>query len=135
MKRFALCAVLFSCAAFGAAIDGQWTAEMKARAGKKGGPPRTAKVTMNLKSEGGRLTGTVAMPTRKRARTLAVEDGKIDGDRFSFTTVQRTKKGETKTLWEGSVQGDKLTGTRAAARPTGKRDRGRGMPFTASRQA
>lgn len=46
---------------------------------------------------------------------MDIKDGKIEGDRFSFTTVQQNKKkGEIKVQWSGSVSGEELKGTSAA---------------------
>jgi len=124
----ALCCAL-ALVAWAAPIDGQWVAKMEMRAGKKkGGGTTTVELTFNLKSDGDRLTGTVSGGAGRRAPTQTIENGKIEGDRFSFTTVQRNKKGDRKFVWEGAVQGDELKGTRAAE---GRR---RGIDFTAKRQ-
>jgi hypothetical protein len=116
--------------ALAAGIDGKWVASMKMPASKKqGGEAREVQFTLDLKSEAGKLTGTVSGGTSRRAPTLAIEDGKIEGDKFSFTTAQKSKQGqERKWVWEGALQGDELRGTRAAA---GGR---RGIDFTAKRQ-
>ena len=115
--------------AWAAPIDGKWVAKLERRAGKKKGGGTTAvELTFNLKSDGDRLTGTVSRGTGRRAPTQTIDNGKIQGNRFSFTTVQRNKKGDRKLVWEGAVQGDELKGTRAAE---GRR---RGADFTAKRQ-
>jgi hypothetical protein len=114
--------------AWGSAIDGAWTAEMKMKGGKKAGAQeRIVQVKFNLKSEGDKATGTVMSGARKRSSTAQIVDGKIEGNRFSFTTVQTTKKGEQKLVWRGTVEGDTLQGTRS--REGGKR----GQQFTAKR--
>ena len=65
---------------------------------------------------------------KKRSGTAQIQDGKIEGNQFSFTTVQISKKkGEQKETWQGTVDGDTLQGTRSRA--GGKR----GQPFTAKR--
>lgn len=84
-------------------------------------------MTLDLKAEGGKLTGTVSTPARRRGGSLAIQDGKIEGNQFSFTTVQTTKKGDQKVEWKGTVEGDQLKGTRSSGK------RGRGAPFTAKR--
>ena len=100
---------------------------MKMRGGKKGGgQDRTVQVTLNLKSEGNTLTGSVSGAVKKRG-SAQIQDGKIDGNQFSFTTVQSGKKGEQKQTWRGTIDGDTLQGTRS--RTGGKR----GQPFTAKR--
>lgn len=130
MKRafsiLALCCA-FALVASAAAIDGKWVAKLEMKAPKKqGGEARTVEITLDLKSEGEKLTGTVTGPGRRGA-AMPIENGKIQGDRFSFTTVQKGRQGEMKLLWEGTVSGDELKGTRT---PEG---RGRGIEFTARR--
>jgi len=120
--------LLTSSLAFAAAIDGTWTAEMKMKANKKsGGQERIVELKFDLKSDGDKATGTVLSGIGKHAATLKIVDGKLDGNHFSFTTVQTTKKGEQKLTWSGTVEGDKLQGTRSRA--GGKR----GQSFTAKR--
>ena len=101
---------------------------MKMRGGKKGGgQDRTVRVTFNLKADGNKLTGTVTSGAGKRNRSAEIVDGKIDGNQFSFTTVQNSKKGEQRQERRGTLEGDTLQGTRSRA--GGKR----GQPFTAKR--
>jgi hypothetical protein len=121
--------LLAGCLAFAASIDGAWTSEMKMRGGKKGGgQDRTVRVTLNLKADGSKLTGTVASGGGKRSRSSEILDGKIEGNQFSFTTVQNSKKkGEQRQEWRGTIDGDTLQGTRSRA--GGKR----GQSFTAKR--
>lgn len=119
--------LIFAGLAAAAGIDGKWVAEMKMQAGKKGGEAQTVQMTLDLKAEGGKLTGTVSTPARRRGGSLAIQDGKIEGNQFSFTTVQTTKKGDQKVEWKGTVEGDQLKGTRSSGK------RGRGAPFTANR--
>jgi hypothetical protein len=120
--------VLAACLATAATIDGAWTSEMKMKAGKKsGGQERTVQVKLNLKTQGDQITGTVVSGGKKRSTTAQIQDGKIDGNQFSFTTVSKGKKGEQKTQWKGTLDGDQLSGTRS--REGGKR----GQPFTAKR--
>jgi hypothetical protein len=108
-----------------ATLDGTWSSEMKMKS-KKGGD-RTVQVTFNLKTQGDQITGTVVSGGKKRNATAQIQDGKIDGNRFSFTTVQTTRKGEQKQQWKGTIDGDTLEGTRS--RSGGRR----GQSFTAKR--
>lgn len=114
--------------ALAAAIDGTWTADMKMKSGPKtGGQERIVRVTLNLKSDGAKPTGTVRSGGKKRTAVAQVVDGRIDRNQFSFTTVQQTKKGEQRLVWQGTVDGDTLTGTRS------REGAKRGQPFTAKR--
>ena len=112
MRKLALAFVCLTASLFAATIDGKWTAELK-----KG------EMTLNLKSDGDKLNGTV----KARKREVAIQDGKLAGEKFSFTTMQKAKNGEVKMIWSGSVKGDELTGTR------GKEGGKRIAPFQAKR--
>lgn len=112
-----------------AAIDGKWLAEIKIPAGKKAGSTEQTITTMlNLSSSGTTLTGSVTMKAGKRDREVQIQDGKIEGNSFSFVTVMQGKKGDQKLVWKGTVEGDTLKGTR------GREDQRRGAPFTAKKQ-
>ena len=123
MKKLLLIIATFalSVAAFGASIDGKWTMEQKAK-------EQTVVVTFNLKADGSSLNGTMMRPTKKM-RSVAIQNGKIDGDKFSFETVaSNKKKGDVRTKWEGTISGDQITGRRRA--DTGK---GKGAAITMKR--
>lgn len=135
-----LCATLFAAALLlpAAGIEGRWKGELAAKGkGNKAKPgkratgaaqtPGPTPLSFDFQSAGGQLTGAVTASKGRRARPVTLTDGKVDGDRFSFTTSQKTRKGERKLRWEGVLQGDKLTGT---CTPEGAR---RGTSFTASR--
>src|SRR6266545_3178349 len=128
--RILMLGMLCTCLALGAAIDGKWTSEIKAggKKGKKAGKDQTQRVTFDLKSQGDRLSGSVMAGARKRAQSMEIQNGKIEGNRFSFVTVRRSKKGEQKTEWRGTIEGDTLQGTR------GREGARRGAQFTAKRE-
>jgi hypothetical protein len=104
-----------------AGIDGKWSMEGAANA--KG---KTQTLTLNLKADGDKLAGNIEGMGRKGAG-VTVQDGKVDGNKFSFATTVTTKKGDQKVIWEGTVEGDAIKGTRM--REGGKK----GQPFTAKR--
>ena len=96
-----LCAalfVLFSAAPVFAAsnMTGKWTTtDMKA-------PDGTAfTLTFDLKQDGTKLTGTITGP---QGDPLAIDNGKVDGDKFSFTV---SFNGMTITH-DGTVSGDEM---------------------------
>ena len=123
--------VLFLAAivASAAGLDGTWKATMVTHGGKKAAAnqDRVVELEMHLKTEGDKATGTVTTAARKRAASAQIVESKVTGNSFTFTTVQKTKKGEQKLTWHGTIEGDQLQGTRA--REGGKR----GQPFTAKR--
>jgi hypothetical protein len=124
MKKFVILAIVLcatSLVAAAAGIDGKWTSEMK-----RG--DNTIQQTLTLKADGGALTGTVEMSFNGQGRSVDIKNGKVDGNKFSFSMVQRGKQGEMTVIWEGTVDGDEIHGTR-------KREGGeQGQPFTAKRQ-
>ena len=119
MTTLFLCAASLS--AFAASIDGKWFSEMKFG-------ERTIQNTFDLKAEGNKLTGTMEMSAGGQSRSVDIKDGKIDGDNFQFSLIQRGKQGERTVVYEGKVDGDELKGT---MKPEGM-DQGR--PFTAKKK-
>jgi len=123
MRKFAITTAILCAAsltAFAASIDGKWTSETKFG-------ERTIQNTFNLKSDGGTLTGTIESSAGGQSRSTDIKDGKLDGDKFKFSAVQRGKQGERTVVYEGTVEGNELKGT---IKPEGM-DQGR--PFTAKK--
>jgi len=107
-----------SVAAFGASIDGTWTMQQRAK-------EKDITVTFQFKAAGTTLNGTMMKPGKK-ARSVSIQNGKVEGDKFSFETVATSKKkGDVRTKWSGSVGETELNGRRRA--DTGK---GKGAAFT-----
>jgi opacity protein-like surface antigen len=128
MKTF-LCvlvaALLCAGAVCAASIDGKWVSQRKF---ERDGQAMTITQTFDLKAEGSKLTGSVSMAFGDREpRKMEISNGKIDGNKFSFTTVMSTPNGEFKTNYEGTVEGNTIKGTagREGAEP---------RPFEAKRQ-
>jgi hypothetical protein len=109
---------------FAATIDGVWLSEIKA-GGKKGGKQQT--VSFDLKSDGTALTGSVSAGRKKQA-AMKIEQGKFENGAFSFATTHRTRKGDARFLWRGTVEGAELKGTRT------REGSKRGQEFTAKRR-
>lgn len=129
MKKIssAIAVCLFATGLFAGTIDGKWRFETTPPEGK--GKGRTLVTVLDLKSGDGKLGGEVIMSAGKRDRSMDIQDGKVEGNRFSFTTIQRTKKkGEVTVHWSGMLEGDQIKG--AFSRKGGRR----GQEFTASRQ-
>jgi hypothetical protein len=103
-------------------LDGTWSAEIQSR-GKKAKKPVTS-ATLRLTSDGKQVNGMVS--TGKNA--VPVQEGKLDGASFSFVTVRKGKKGESRVFWTGTLDGDQIHGTR------GKEGGKHGASFVAKRQ-
>ena len=101
MKKLSIMFALFALAslvAFGADITGKWVGE--AGGGGKGGPP-----TFNFKADGSKLTGT----SEGRGGATEISNGKIDGDKISFSVVRDMgDKGKFTTNYKGTVSGDTM---------------------------
>jgi len=108
---------LIAASLWAAPIDGKWQAETKIDGkGKRAGT--TVTTTFDLKAGDGKLTGSVSSGRGKRGRSAEIQNGKLEGDRFSFTTVQKTKKGEKSISWQGTLSGDQLKGTTGRGKRT-----------------
>jgi hypothetical protein len=90
---------LLSCAlaiaAFAADVTGKWTYEMQGRNGAMTG-------TLNLKSDGSAVTGTVT----GRGGETEISDGKIDGDTVSFKVIREFNGNKMTMKYTGTVSGD-----------------------------
>ena len=100
MKRriFLACAVLMTVlagAALAADITGNWT-----------GSSDQFSLTFAFKQDGEKLTGTVTGP---QGDPLPISDGKVQGDKLSFT-VKIDMGGNSMTIHhEGAIKGDEIT--------------------------
>ena len=95
-----------SFALLAADVSGKWTFEQPGRGGNPGRP-----VTMTLKAEGAKLTGS--MPGMGRGGDTPpppseITDGKVDGNNVSFTVKRETPNGTMVTKYEGTVNGDEM---------------------------
>ena len=130
MKAFAATLVLLLVAGltvFAADIDGKWKAETK-RPSRDGSGEITITLLFDLKADGAKLTGSVTVTGPFGERQATVSDGKIDGNKFSFTTTTEGPNGSMTTKYEGTVEGGILKGT--SAREGGQRS----FPFEAKKQ-
>jgi hypothetical protein len=101
MKKFVLgmAMLLLAGLAFGADIDGKWTAEMP---GMDGTP---MKISYTFKANGTTLTGTTTGPDGKE---IQLKDGKIDGNKISFVQVMDMGGQEMKMTVKGELAGPEL---------------------------
>ena len=99
MKKLLLL-VTSAMAMLAADVAGEWKATAE-------GPNGTMQRTLSLKVEGSKLTGeTVSSLVGKSM----IEDGKIDGDSFSFTITAKFQDNEMKIPYKGKVTGkDSMT--------------------------
>ena len=118
-----LCLIaLAATTALAANIDGTWVMNAESLKG-------SVEFHFKLKAEGDKLTGAVQRRVRGRAeRERPLSDGKISGNRFSFSITQSTKEGDRKLDYSGKIVGDELQGEMQMRGVPG-----RGRTFTAKR--
>ena len=92
-------------AASAADVTGKWVYE---QAGRQGGNP--TKVTLTLKAEGSKLSGTLSRPGRDgNAMEAQISDGKVDGNNISFKVTMQGGGGNQMTSeFGGTLTGDDL---------------------------
>jgi len=85
---------------------GTWTWTMP---GRNGGPDR--KMTLKLKMEGEKVTGTLIAPGRGgQTQETEIKDAKIKGDELTFTVVREVNGNTRTTKYNGKIAGDTLKG-------------------------
>jgi hypothetical protein len=103
-------------------VTGTWSWSMQARQGANADANATPrKVTLKLKADGDKLTGTIAQPMGRRAgggdgaaaaapRETEISDGKIKGDEISFSVKREFNGNAFVTKYNGKVEGDTIKG-------------------------
>ena len=85
---------------------GTWT---WTRAGRNGGSEQ--KMTLKLKADGEKLTGTLSAPNRQGENTdTAIADGKVKGDEVSFTVTREFNNNKMVAKYSGKVSDDAIKG-------------------------
>ena len=105
--RLFLVLALTVCALFAQQTDvaGDWTFKMET-------PNGDVDVAMNLKNEGGGVTGTL---TVGEGRTLKIEKGTLDGNNLKLTVKRDRPQGGSMTyVLAGAVEGRDIKGTMEA---------------------
>ena len=119
-RKVALALVFFTLAsvsALAADFNGKWNASVES-------PRGTQTIAFDFHVDGAKLTGTVTSPRG----SVDISNGKIDGNKFSFSTTAEGPNGSMTTKYEGTVEGSVLKGT--SAREGGQRS----FPFEAKKQ-
>src|SRR5436305_294996 len=123
----AMLACLMVTSAFAADVDGKWTAAMPGRDGN------TQEVTLTFKADGSTLTGTMSNPRGEQP----IKEGKIDGDKISFSQTFERGGNSMKIVYKGTVSGDTIEFTRSMEGGGGGGGKGKGGggggTFTAKR--
>ena len=91
--------VLGGLSAFAADVTGKWTTQFDT-------PNGAITLTYDFKQDGTKLTGSVQGPT---GDPIPIQDGKVDGDKISFTVTYAGPQGEMKITNEGAVKTDEIS--------------------------
>jgi hypothetical protein len=94
----ALGLLLATTSAIAADIDGKWVGSIDS-------PQGAMAITYTFKSEGTTLTGSTAGPD---GTPLAIKDGKVDGNKVSFTLTLDFGQGPTTFVYTGEVSATDL---------------------------
>jgi hypothetical protein len=100
-------------------IDGKWAGEVQGGRGPQ-------QITVTLKADGAKLTGSVA---GGRGGEVAIDEGTISGDTVKFKTKQQGRGGEITFSWTGTRKGDEIAFSRVA-----EGGQGQTQQFTLKRQ-
>lgn len=120
-----VCFLLAATFAFAASIDGKYVSERKM---ERDGNTMVIVQTFDLKSEGGKLTGSLTMQFGDmEPRKSDIKDGKVDGNNFSFAVTMQGPNGDMTTQYKGTLEGDTLKGN-------AMREGGQDRPFEAKRK-
>ena len=107
MKGYALIVGLVALTALVAAqgsVNGTWAGEVQGGRGPQ-------QVTLTLKADGGKLTGTL---TGGRGGDVAIEEGTISGNTLKFKSKQQGRGGQITLNWTGTLKGDEIAFSRMA---------------------
>lgn len=99
---------------------GTWSWTMQGRGGNANPDAPVRKVTLKLKADGEKLTGTMATPAGGRGgggggagaapREVEISDGKVKGNEISFSVKREFQGNAIVTKYNGKVEGDTITG-------------------------
>jgi hypothetical protein len=99
-----MCFVALSALAFAQSVDGTWAGEVQGGRGPQ-------QITVTLKADNGKLTGTAG---GGRGGPVDIMEGTVSGGDVKFKTKQMGRGGEIVLNWTGTVKGDEMACTRGA---------------------
>ena len=101
------------------AVDGKWAGEVQGGRGPQ-------QITVNLKADGGTLTGSIV---GGRGGEVAIKEGTISGTTLKFKSTQQGRNGEVTMSWSGTLKGDEIAFSRMV-----EGGQGQAQEFTLKRQ-
>jgi len=110
VRLFGLSMLLSATAVMGADLSGRWEGSIPTHGDE------TRDVSIQLKQQGAVLSGTLSVADI----TASVQDGKVDGDKLSFSITVDYNGDSVKVLFEGAASGAELKLTREIVGRGGK---------------
>ena len=101
MRTKLLILLLTAAAAFGADLNGKWTASIET-------PIGTQNYTYTFQVDGEKLTGSA----NSQMSESKITEGKVTGDEISFVETMKFQDMEIKVTYKGKVAGDEIKLTR-----------------------
>lgn len=92
--------------AWAADLTGKWIAQVSGGEGQE-----DSEITLNFKADGAKFTGT--LNNTQMPGDIDIKEGKIDGDKVSFSLSRSFGENEMKVVWKGTISGDEIKFTRA----------------------
>ncbi|HYO83906.1 MAG TPA: hypothetical protein VES20_21055 [Bryobacteraceae bacterium] len=95
-------------------VQGTWSSEREV--GDSDGKTYKHVSVITLKEESGVLTGSVVATSEapwmreNTGKAVDIQDGKVDGNKFTFKLVQEASNGVRTAAYEGTVTGDQMKG-------------------------
>jgi hypothetical protein len=91
--------------AFAVDVTGKWTSEFESQVGH-------LKYIFQLKGDGDKFTGTSHRESAQSKHDQEINDGKIDGDKISFSETLHIQDQDFKIEYQGTIDGDEMKLTR-----------------------
>jgi hypothetical protein len=91
------------CTAPAEEVTGKWVFEQPGR-----GARNPAGLTLNLKQEGKKLTGTVTLQGQDNPTKTEIKEGKVEDKTVFFKVVNSSRGNSVITEYKGTISGDQL---------------------------
>ena len=107
-KIFSFCVIALLAlisTAWAADVNGKWIAKVAGTQGQE-----DSEIILTFKADGAKVTGTLnnsIMPG-----DVEIKEGKLEGDKISFSLNRNIAQRDMKVVWKGTVSGDKIKFTR-----------------------
>ena len=98
---FAIVLLALSSTAWAADVDGKWIAKVAGTQGQQ-----DYEITLTFKADGKKVTGILT--NTRIPGDVEIKEGKIEGDKISFSLTRNFGQNDMKIVWKGTVAGDEI---------------------------